>query len=162
MDTLETPAGWFPLGDEMGDTALHELWRWALCPALTGQWTQYSPTPWVRLPIYTGAEGNGKSLAWILPWRIPMDRGAWWATAHGVAKSWIRLSDWEYTGAAFIKTRTTGVRGILRSDFAPVKSRLKIEIITAPYALFQEHGGMVRRVVREKERRQLRKDFNFW
>ena len=24
----------------------------------------------------------------------PMDRGAWWATVHGVAKSWIRLSDW--------------------------------------------------------------------
>ena len=22
----------------------------------------------------------------------PMDRGAWWATVHGVAKSWIRLS----------------------------------------------------------------------
>ena len=23
----------------------------------------------------------------ILAWRIPMDTGAWWATAHGVAKS---------------------------------------------------------------------------
>ena len=23
----------------------------------------------------------------ILAWRIPMDRGAWWATAHGVAKN---------------------------------------------------------------------------
>ena len=23
----------------------------------------------------------------------PMDRGAWWSTAHGVAKGWIRLSD---------------------------------------------------------------------
>ena len=23
----------------------------------------------------------------ILGWRIPMDRGGWWATAHGVAKS---------------------------------------------------------------------------
>ena len=22
----------------------------------------------------------------ILTWRIPMDRGAWWATVHGVAK----------------------------------------------------------------------------
>ena len=28
----------------------------------------------------------------ILVWRIPMDRGAWWATAHGVAKSWTWLS----------------------------------------------------------------------
>jgi len=24
----------------------------------------------------------------ILAWRIPMDRGAWWAIVHGVAKSW--------------------------------------------------------------------------
>ena len=24
----------------------------------------------------------------ILAWRIPMDRGSWWATVHGVAKSW--------------------------------------------------------------------------
>ena len=23
----------------------------------------------------------------------PMDRGAWWATVHGVAKSWTELSD---------------------------------------------------------------------
>ena len=26
----------------------------------------------------------------------PMDRGAWWATVHGVAKSWTRLSDFTY------------------------------------------------------------------
>ena len=28
-----------------------------------------------------------------LAWRIPMDRGAWWATVHGVTKSWTQLSD---------------------------------------------------------------------
>ena len=28
----------------------------------------------------------------ILAWRIPMDRGAWRATIHGVANSWTRLS----------------------------------------------------------------------
>ena len=28
----------------------------------------------------------------ILAWRIPMDRGAWRAAVHGVAKSWTRLS----------------------------------------------------------------------
>ena len=29
----------------------------------------------------------------ILAWRIPIDRGAWWAAVHGVAKSWTRLSE---------------------------------------------------------------------
>ena len=29
----------------------------------------------------------------IFVWRIPMDRGAWWVTLHGVAKSQTRLSD---------------------------------------------------------------------
>ena len=29
----------------------------------------------------------------ILAWRIPMDRGAWWATVHGVAKSKTQLSN---------------------------------------------------------------------
>ena len=33
----------------------------------------------------------------ILAWRIPMDRGAWWTTAHGVAKSRTRLSDFTFT-----------------------------------------------------------------
>ena len=27
----------------------------------------------------------------ILAWRIPMDRGAWWASVHGVTKSQTRL-----------------------------------------------------------------------
>ena len=29
----------------------------------------------------------------ILAWRIPMDRGAWRTTVHGVAKSQTQLSD---------------------------------------------------------------------
>ena len=29
----------------------------------------------------------------ILAWKIPMDGEAWYATGHGVAKSWTRLSD---------------------------------------------------------------------
>ena len=29
----------------------------------------------------------------ILTWRIPMDRGTWWAAVHRIAKSWTQLSD---------------------------------------------------------------------
>ena len=27
----------------------------------------------------------------ILAWKNPMDKGAWWAAVHGVAKSWVQL-----------------------------------------------------------------------
>ena len=40
--------------------------------------------------------GGGHGNPWhsdILAWRIPMDRGAWWGTVHGVAKSRTRLSN---------------------------------------------------------------------
>ena len=33
------------------------------------------------------------TLSSILAWRIPMDRGAQWATVHGVEESQTRLSD---------------------------------------------------------------------
>ena len=32
-----------------------------------------------------------------LAWKIPMDRGAWWAAIHGVAKSRTQLSDFTFT-----------------------------------------------------------------
>ena len=31
-----------------------------------------------------------------LAWKNPMDRGAWWAAVHGVAKSRTRLSDFTF------------------------------------------------------------------
>ena len=41
-------------------------------------------------------EGNGNPLQYpCLENR--MDGGAWWATVHGVAKSWTRLSDFTFT-----------------------------------------------------------------
>jgi len=49
---------------------------------------------WVRSlgwedPLEEGKATHSSALAW----RIPMDRGAWWATVHGVAKSQTRVSD---------------------------------------------------------------------
>jgi len=32
----------------------------------------------------------------IVAWRIPIDRGAWWATVHGVAKSQTQLRDFHF------------------------------------------------------------------
>ena len=46
---------------------------------------------------YSPGEGNGNSLQYSCL-ENPMDRGAWWATVHGVAKSRTRLSGYtQYT-----------------------------------------------------------------
>ena len=41
-------------------------------------------------------EGNGTPLQYSCL-ENPMDGGAWWAAVHGVAKSWIRLSNFTFT-----------------------------------------------------------------
>ena len=33
----------------------------------------------------------------LLAWRLSMDRGSWWVTVHGVARSQTALSDWAHT-----------------------------------------------------------------
>ena len=37
-----------------------------------------------------GGHGDPSS---VLAWRVPMDKGAWWATSHGVARSQTCLSN---------------------------------------------------------------------
>ena len=41
-------------------------------------------------------EGNGNPLQYCCL-ESPMDRGAWWAAVHGIAKSRTRLSDFTFT-----------------------------------------------------------------
>ena len=55
-------------------------------PAVRETWVQ--SLSW-EVPLEEGMATHSS----ILACRIPMDRGAWWATVHGVAKSRIRLSD---------------------------------------------------------------------
>ena len=51
-----------------------------------------------RLP----GEGNGNPLQYSCL-EIPMDREAWWAIVHGVAKSRTRLSDFTFTFQGYIQ-----------------------------------------------------------
>ena len=44
-------------------------------------------------------EGNDNPL-WYSCLGNPMDRGAWWAPGHGVAKSWTRPSSWAHRHSA--------------------------------------------------------------
>ena len=40
-------------------------------------------------------EGNGYTLQCFCL-KNPMDRGAWWATVHGVEKSWTQLNKFQF------------------------------------------------------------------
>ena len=49
---------------------------------------------WVRSLGWEDAQKESMAThSGILAWTIPMDRGAWWATVHGVTKSQTQLSD---------------------------------------------------------------------
>ena len=55
-------------------------------PAMQETWVQY--LGWED-PLEAGMATHSS----ILAWRIPIDRGAWWAIDHSVTKSWTQLSD---------------------------------------------------------------------
>ena len=55
-------------------------------PAIQETWVQ-------SLDWEDALEEDMATYSSILAWRIPMDRGAWGAADHGVAKSWTQLSD---------------------------------------------------------------------
>jgi len=63
-------------------------------------------------------EGNGYPLQYFCP-ENPMDRGAWWSTVHGVAKSQTQLNDYhththtnKLTTSDFIMQVTGGSRSL--------------------------------------------------
>ena len=56
------------------------------------------PETWVRsLGWEDPLEEDMATHSGILAWRIPMDRGAWQATVHGVTKVRLRLSNLAHT-----------------------------------------------------------------
>ena len=54
----------------------------------------FCPFYLVRSKLYIG-EGNGTPLQYSCL-ENPLDREAWWAAVHGVAKSWTRLRDFTF------------------------------------------------------------------
>ena len=54
-------------------------------------------------------EGNGNPLQDSCL-ENPMDREAWWATVHGVTKSWIQLSNWAQSHTCMLAKKWTKVR----------------------------------------------------
>ena len=69
----------------MGDSAYLVAQRVKNPPAMLETWVR--SVGWED-PLEEGMATHSS----IFAWRIPMDRGAWWATVHGVTKSRTRLS----------------------------------------------------------------------
>ena len=62
-------------------------------PSLVAQMVKKRGETWVQsLGWEDPLEKSMTTYSSILAWRIPMDRGAWRATVHGVANSWKRLN----------------------------------------------------------------------
>ena len=70
-------------------------------------------------------EGNGNPLQYSCL-EDPMDRGAWWATVHGVAKSRTRLRDFTFLCGSVVKTQLplqwVWVRLLIRELGSPIGS----------------------------------------
>ena len=64
---------------------------------LVAQTVKNPPAMWETWVQFLGwedpLEEGMATYSCILAWRIPMDRRAWWAPVHGIAKSWTRLSN---------------------------------------------------------------------
>ena len=63
-------------------------------PANAGDLRDPCFEPWVEEDPLEDSMATHSS---ILAWRIPMGRGAWWGTFHGVEKSQTRLSDFTFS-----------------------------------------------------------------
>ena len=75
----------------VGGAQRHSLFR----ASLVAQMVKNPPVirmTWVRsLGWEDPVEEDAATHSSILAWRLPIERGAWWATVHRVAQSWTRL-----------------------------------------------------------------------
>ena len=56
---------------------------------LMAQMVKNPPAKWETIPNSEDPLEEGMAThSSVLAWRIPMDKGAWQATVHGVVKSW--------------------------------------------------------------------------
>ena len=61
-------------------------------------------TGWIPGSGRSPGEGNGNPLHYSCL-ENPMDRGAWWATVHGVTKSQTRLKQFHRHAQTFVKSK---------------------------------------------------------
>ena len=88
------------------DRGPRQVWEWtSRARGWSRSWiTCLERPPWFFLFIYFILASSGLS-SWRRKWQPtpvflpenPMDKGAWWATVHRIAKSRTWLSDWTHT-----------------------------------------------------------------
>ena len=79
------------LGEQIGSPLQYS---WASLVAQTVKNLPAMLETWVQSLGWEDSLEEGLATHSSIPaWRIPMDRGAWWVTVHGVAKSWTQLND---------------------------------------------------------------------
>ena len=78
----------------------------------------------------------------ILAWRIPVDRGTWWATVHGVTKNQIRLSNQASTGAQGgapvqlrVRLNDKSGRWVMKFPYSFVGSRIMFSSLNLDFSL---------------------------
>ena len=82
------------LGRSAGEGIGHPLqYTWASLVIQLVKNLPAMPETWVQSLGWEDLEEGMATHSNILAWEIPMDRGAWPATVHGVAKSWTGLID---------------------------------------------------------------------
>ena len=97
-------------------------------PASAGNIKEAGSIPGSEDPLEKGRA----ILASILAWRIPMDRGAWWAAVHGVAKSrdmTERLHSNKISDSLCCRAETNPAWS---SNSTPIKINLKKEMDVLP------------------------------
>ena len=90
-------------------------------------------------------EGNGTPLQYSCL-ENPIDRGAWWATVHGVAKSRARLSDFTFT--LKVSTFRSGREGHEENVPWPLKQALRQELTSRSILDSRSFGFGLRNDVR--------------
>ena len=71
----------------MSDSVRHQRGHMGFSGGSDGKESACKETWVVSLSWEDPLEEDVATCSSIVAWRIPMDRGAWWATVHGVAES---------------------------------------------------------------------------
>ena len=83
-------------------------------------------------------EGNGNPLQYSCLENL-MDRGAWWATVHGVTKSWTRLSDLHFPCVRWIPIMFI----FLWPKVTPPLKYWTLDLVISPVFDFKSVGPLV-------------------